>query len=473
MKQYLKNGVKLAATALVCALPFLATESQAVPAFARQTGMVCTTCHIGTDNVPNFTRTARIFQMRGYFTPTIRERLRSDGQTIEGEPQYGGDYLSVNMMDFFSARLVADLASQSKRGSVKSDVTSTPAARMSLFFTGPITDWLGLWSEIGYLANNSINSVTVGNTGPTNENTFAFDEFRLATSRTIGENSFIGMSIGNEPGDVVTEFVFPLGVPRFFSLGQGGVGKEMTMSTLSLHGFFDDQLWLQAAAQSGVTNNSFSNGWQQYYAVAWNPLRQTENDLWLGLEYSHGNDNASILTPTKSSFICPTTCPAGVTDSSLSFSNTLGGRPVSGAPIEIVDTFNTYSWRAEWTAADRGPHSWVAMIQGNGTKQNYVSGASAKRDDVGLYLRYFYLRTYGFYASWYHDLKYEYTSPTGVKSDFGHEDGSSLALLWNPAMNFSVHFTYSFPQKNAVFPTPTAPEAVKSSSWSLGFEYNF
>ena len=473
MKQYLKNGVKLAVAALVCALPFLATESQAVPAFARQTGMVCTTCHIGTDSVPNFTRTARIFQMRGYFTPTIRERLRSDGQTIEGEPQYGGDYLSVNMMDFFSARLVSELAQQSKSGSTKSDVTSTPAARMSLFFTGPITDWLGLWTEIGYLANNSINSVTVGNTGPTNENTFAFDEFRLATSRTIGENSFIGMSIGNEPGDVVTEFVFPTGIPRFFSLGQGGVGKEMTMSTFSFHGFFDDQLWLQAAAQSGVTNNSFSNGWQQYYAVAWNALRQTENDLWIALEYSHGNDNASILTPTKSSFICPTTCPAGVTDSSLSFSNTLGGRSVSGAPIEKVDTFNTYSWRVEHTAADRGPHSWVAMIQGDGTKQNYVSGASAKRDLIGLYLRYFYIRTYGFQASWYHDFKYEYTSPTGVTSDFGHTNGKSLALLWNPAMNFSVHLTYSPPQENAVFPSPTAADPVKSSSWSLGFEYNF
>ena len=475
MKQFLKNGVKLAATALVCALPFLATESQAVPAFARQTGMVCTTCHIGQDNVPNFTRTARIFQMRGYFTPTIRERIRGDGQTIEGEPQYGGDYLSVNMMDFFSARFVSELAQQSKSGSVKSDVTSTPAARMSMFFTGPITDWLGLWTEIGYLANNSLNSVSVGNTGPTNENTFAFDEFRLATSRTIGENSFIGASIGNEPGDVVSEFLFPLGIPRFFSLGQGGVGKEATMSTLSLHAFLDDQFWVQFAAQSGVTNNSFSNGWQQYYAFGWNALRQTENDLWLAIEYSRGNDNASILTPTKMSFICPTTCPAGVVDSSLSFSNTLGGRPVQGAPIEKVDTFNTYSWRIEHTAADRGPHSWVALIEGNGTKQNYVSGASAKRDNVGLYLRYYYLRTYGIQASWYHDFTYEYTSPTGVKSDFGSTNGSNLVFLWSPAMNFSVHLNFNFPQNNAVFTEGVAspPSPVKSSSWNFGFEYNF
>ena len=429
MKQYLKNGVKLATAALVCALPFLATESQAVPAFARQTGMVCTTCHIGQDSVPNFTRTARIFQMRGYFTPVVRERLRSDGATIEGEPQYGGDYLSVNMMDFFSARFVSEVAQQSKSGNVKSDVTANPAARMSMFFTGAITDWLGLWTEIGYLGNNSIGSVTAGNTGPTNLNYFAFDEFRLATSRTIGENSFIGMSIGNEPGDVVSEFLFPLGLPRFFSLGQGGTGKAASMSTVSLHAFVDDQFWIQFAPNTGVTNNSWSNGWQQYYAVAWNALRQTENDLWLAIEYSRGNDNASILTPTKSSFICPTTCPAGVTDSSLSFTNTLGGRPVAGAPIEIVDSFNTYSWRVEHTAADRGPHSWVALLEGNGTKQNYKSGASAKRDHVGVYLRYYYLRTYGFQASWAHDFTYKYTSPTGVTADFGSTNTKNLAAV--------------------------------------------
>jgi hypothetical protein len=472
MKQYLKNGVKLAAAALVCALPFLATESQAVPAFARQTGMQCTTCHIGTDSVPNFTRTARIFQMRGYMIPVIRDRIRAEGNTVEGEPQYGGDYLALNAMDFFSARLVSEFASQSKSGGVKSDVTSTPLARMSLFYTGAITDWLGLWTEIGYLGNDTLRSVTLANPGPTGQNTFAYDEYRLATSMSINDNSFIGMSLGNEPGDVVSEFLFPTGIPRFFSLGQGGDGHSLNMATISLHAFLNDQWWIQFAPNTGVTNASWSNGWQQYYAVAWNPLRQTENDLWLAVEYSRGNDNASILTPTKSSYICPTVCPPGVTDSTLSFSNTLGGRSVSGAPVEIVDTFNTYSWRIEHTAADRGPHSWVALIEGNGTKQNYKSGASAKRDDIGVYLRYFYLRTYGFQASYAHDLGYKYTSPTGVTSDFGHANSPALALLWNPAMNVSVHWTFSFPSYNTVF-AESGGSPVKSSSWSMGVEYNF
>ena len=116
------------------------------------------------------------------------------------------------------------------------------------------------------------------------------------------------------------------------------------------------------------------------------------------------------------------------------------------------------------------------MIQGSGTKQDYISGAKAKRDAVGLYLRYYYMRTYGFQASWSHDFKYEYTSPSGVTSDFGHVNSKNLVLLWSPAMNFSVHLNYSFSQPNAVYniegsTTPLSP--TNSSSWNLGFEYNF
>ena len=80
----------------------------------------------------------------------------------------------------------------------------------------------------------------------------------------VSRAALIGMSIGNEPGDVVSEFLFPLGIPRFFSLGQGGVGKEATMSTVSFHAFLDDQWWIQFAPNTGVTNNSWSNGWQQF-----------------------------------------------------------------------------------------------------------------------------------------------------------------------------------------------------------------
>lgn len=474
MKSHTKSIAKLAAAALACTLPFLATQSQAMPSFARQTGMVCNSCHIGTDSVPNFTRTGRLFAMRGYTRPIIREKLRADGQTVEGEPQYGGDYISLNWTDFFSARFVSSFASQSTSTSssgvkTKSDVTSRPLSRLAMFYTGPITDWLGLWTEIAYLGNNSIFSRTSGETGPTGLNFFAYDEYRLSMSRNMGTNSFIGMSIGNEPAWVVSQFVFPVGLPNFFSLGQGGSGKFKEMMAISFHGLFDDKWWVQIAPQTGVTNNSWSNGSQLYYALAYDMFRKTDNDLWLAFEGSTGKDMPSMLTPYKSSFICPGTCPAGVTDASLSFTNTLGGYAISGAPVETVDKFNTYGLRAEWDVADRGVHSWVFLTKLLGTKQDYVSGATAKRDVLGATIRYFFKRTYGFEASLYRDLKYEYTSAAGVTTDFGNRVGSGLTGLWNPAMNVSIHLRYSPNLKTQNF----AGLVSKRSSWDFGMEYSF
>src|SRR5664279_2273807 len=311
MRSLLNNVLKIAATALVASLPFLATETQAMPSFARQTGMICNSCHIGTDNVPNFTRTGRIFAMRGYTRPIIREKLRVDGQAVDGELQYGGDYLALNWMDFFAARLVSEVVTGGKSiAGVRSDVTSKPLARMALFYTGPITDWLGLWTEIAYLGNNDLDSVTAATScgggtcqGPTGLNLFAYDEYRLSTSRTVGENSFIGMSLGNEPGDVVTQFVFPLAAYQYLSTGQGGSGTSMDMATLSLHALWDDRWWTQVAFTSGQNNLSWSNGWDQYYALAYDFFRQTDNDLWLSVEIMRGNDTSSILTPQKYSYL--------------------------------------------------------------------------------------------------------------------------------------------------------------------------
>lgn len=470
------NAFKAALVGVICTLPFIATETQAMPSFARQTGMVCNSCHIGTDNVPNFTRTGRLFAMRGYTRPVIREKLRTEGQTNDDAPQYGGEYLALNWNDFFAARLVSELAQGGKGiNGVKQDTTTAPLARMALFYTGPITDWLGLWTEIGYLGNNNLASVTTGNTGPTGLNFFAYDEYRLSTSRTIGDSSFIGMSFGNEPGDVVSQFVFPgaTGISSFFSLGQGGVGKSMNMGALSFHAFLDDRYWLQFAAQSGNNNASWSNGWQQYFSFAYDAFRKTENDLWLSVEYVRGNDSASVLLPQKASFICPTTCPAGVVDTTLSFTNTLGGASVVNAPIEIVKKHQAYRLKAEHVVADLGPHSWVAAALGSGVRQDYESGAETKRDIAALYLRYYYLRTYGFEVNYQHNLNYSYTTPAGLKRDIKTTDLSRITLLWTPAMNFNMHVTYNPKTFNYVFEDQANLYQDGGNSWSVGFEYSF
>src|SRR5688572_3633560 len=81
------TGIKrfLACAGLIIGLQFgVSQDVQAVPAFSRQSGMNCNSCHIGThDIVPNFTRTGRLFAMRGYQVPYIRERLHAEGRSEE------------------------------------------------------------------------------------------------------------------------------------------------------------------------------------------------------------------------------------------------------------------------------------------------------------------------------------------------------------------------------------------------------
>lgn len=461
----------------LCCLALLPMASEAMPSFARQTGMNCNSCHIGTDNVPNFTRTGRIFAMRGYTRPTVREKLRHDGTTVEDQPQYGGDYLALNWNDFFAARLVSELLQQNtSTAGVKGETTSRPLARMAFFYTGPITDWLGLWTEIGYLGNNSLNSVTTGSTGPTGLNLYAYDEFRLSTGMDLGPGTFIGMSFGNELPNVVTQWVFPAGLPDQWGNGQGGTGRFKEIAALSFHGLFDDRYWAQFALVSGDDNISWSNGKYNYYTTfAYNMFRQTRNDLWFAVENYWGKDATSQMTQKKNSYICPGTCPTGVTDSTLSITNQRGGTNgiILGAPVETVSKFNSYKLRVEHSVADLGPHSWILSAVYHGDKEDFVSGGHLRRDVFGVYARYFFERTYGFYTTWWKDVKYDYTTPAGAVRGTYNKPQFSVTGLWNPAMNFSTHLTYTPRVQNRVFADQQNLYEGKGKSLNLGFEYNF
>ena len=467
----------IAAAAVGIAGMFLVSlDTQAMPSFARQTGMNCNSCHIGTDNVPNFTRTGRLFAMRGYVRPYVRERLRHDGDTIEDMPQYGGDYLALNWNDFFAARLVSELVQGGHAtNGTKNDTTSRPAARMAFFYTGPITDWLSLWTEIGYLGNNSINSVTTGQTGPTGLNFYAYDEYRLSTGMDLGPGSFIGASIGNELPNVVSQWVFPAGLPDMWGNGQGGTGRAKEIMAVSVHGLVHDTFWLQMGATTGVDNVNWSNGWNLYTMFGWNIFKQTRNDLWAVLETYSGNDISSQMTSVKNSFICPSTCPAGVSDASMSITNSRGGTNgiITGAPIVKIKDFKSYKLRIEQGVADLGPHSWIASAVLHGTTENIVGGGKVERTILGTYLRYFYQRTYGFYTTWWRDLKYDYTNAAGLTRGTYQKDNFSITLLWNPAMNFSTHLVITPRTQNRVFDDQKNLYLGDGDSYSLGFEYNF
>lgn len=469
-----KLGRALGAVFLGWGLLTSVNTAHAMPSFARQTGMPCTSCHVGTDPVPNFTRTGRLFAMHGYTTPVVRERMTYEGQAIQNEPQYGGEYLRLNWMDFFAARFVSDFVSTGhfNDGTTK-PTTSKPLSRMALFFTGPITDWLGLWTEIGYLGNNDLSSVSDGHTGPTGLNLFAYDEYRLTATFNYGKDSFWGVAVGNEVPDVSSQFNFPVSLPRPWSFGQGVIGKSMDLASFTIHTLWHNRLWLQAGPVSGINNLNWSNGTDWWGSIGWDFFRKQSNDLWLVGMYLGGKDAPSMLTPEKDSFICPASCPSGVTDANFSITNTLGGASITGAPLEQVDHFNSYKVQLESSVGDMGVNSWDAAIVVAGMDQDYKSGASASYTQLGLEARYFYKRTYGIDLYWSKYINYTYTSSTNQEIDTYGGDNYGVTFLWNPAMNFSVHVNWVPKTHNRVFKNQMNLYQNQGDSLDFGVEYSF
>jgi len=468
----------LACTGLLLGLQFgFSQDAEAVAAFARQTGMNCNSCHIGTYNiVPNFTRTGRLFAMRGYQVPYVRERLHAEGDTGNSNEQekYGGDYLALNWTDFFSARLISEFARGGEDASGKSlDTKSSPINRMSLFFSGAITDWLGVWTEIGYLGNNSLRTVTDGRQNEqSGVNFFAYDEYRINASWDFGKNSFYGFSLGNEHPNVGGQFQYPLPLPDLWGNGQGGVGRSLDMANLSAFLFYNDRWYLQAAGVTGADNTNWSDGRNFYANVSYDWFRKTRNDLWLIAEYYTGNDFPSIMTRTKDSFLCPDDCPPGVSDQNLSISNTPGDVIVN-APLERVRDFDSFRLSLEHSAADRGSHTWYAAATFLTMTQNFESGGKVEDTQMAAYLRYFFQRSYGVEVFVRDHLKYEYTTSAGLKRDTYTKPNYGITLLWYPAMNVDFWLSVTPRAQNIVFKDQRELYNDKASSYVLGLEYNF
>lgn len=482
-------------TSLMCvALVMLgwSATSEAVPAFARQTGMNCNSCHNGTDNVPNFTHTGRLFAMRGYIKPHVRERLRAngnDGDWEEGEDNehYGGNYLALNWDEFFSARMLSTFYEDGKTATGGDrDADSTMLDRMALFYTGAITDWLGLWTEIAYLGNNSLASVHSDNPGQqTGLNLFAFDEYRLSASFDLNNNSFWGISATNEHPHSLAQFNFPVVLPDMWYTGQGGSGSAFDRSTLSPYVLWNERWWVQYGLDSGATNGNWSNGVNHYASVFYNWSNRQQNDIWIGAELYTGRDTIAVtnLGP-RASFICTGSvsgaddpdCPDGITDSEFSFRNALGytAAVVVDMPVqEQVDDFMSYKLAFHQTVADLGVHTWTAGVVLHGMDQDFISGGNAERTILGGSFRYYWNRTYGFEVYARKDLTYDYTEGSGVSHEI--EVPSlvyGMTALWTPAMNFNFHLTFRPTFAYAIDPA-IANARDDGYTYSIGIEYNF
>ncbi|MEI8326650.1 MAG: cytochrome C [Betaproteobacteria bacterium] len=151
-------------------------DAQALPAFARQTGQNCVSCHAG-GQFPELTPYGRLFKLTGY--------------------TMGARALPLAVMGVFNS---ARVANTSKSDDPASDFTKngTPVfSSASLFIAGKVTDNIGLFSQItydNYASGPDTNGNFHGHTSADNIDLRFADRFIDAKQDLI-----FGLSLNNNP----------------------------------------------------------------------------------------------------------------------------------------------------------------------------------------------------------------------------------------------------------------------------------
>ncbi|HET7756512.1 MAG TPA: hypothetical protein VFK87_04575, partial [Steroidobacteraceae bacterium] len=155
--------------ALIIAFP----AAHAVPAFARQTGLPCQTCHTVA---PELTAFGRNFKLRGFVLSTL-PKIESKGSTP----------LSLNRMPAFALEIdLADTFTQTSQPGTQNGNVQFPS-KLKLFAAGALSDNIGMFSYLEYTQVDDHFSIDLT------------DIRYAATGSIAGREVIYGITINNAP----------------------------------------------------------------------------------------------------------------------------------------------------------------------------------------------------------------------------------------------------------------------------------
>ena len=450
----MSRALLLAVMAATGASPAVAAgSSNAVPLFARQTGLTCAQCHVlyGAP-VPSFTFTGKKFRMNGYRMPWVSQKIEA------GEPgAINGRRLDINLIPYLSFRYQSIFASQSKAPGAPSPgpVSSNPTSRLAIFSGGAFGDNFGLWTEF-YLTppnDNPGGEWGIGN--------FTYDEYDLRYVKTVGDNNTIGLGFSNQGVSEISGFG-PWS-PGGSMITTGGVAgwAHPNRGQLFGYGWLRDQLFFSLGAQPGMDNLSWSKS-SIIGNVAFAPFHEDQKEAWVNVEFSLGNDNIPLLT-NRSSVTNNTTW--NTTDAVGGVSATHGGVPFSARDIK---TTRRLTGELLYGFVDHGPHSINLGASYNLNKDNYQNTATAEVNSVFGRIRYVYERTWGLDVQVGKNVTYKYTDGTTTAHTIPNKLAYNMYGTFQPAMNVLIALNYGRSQTLAL-DTP----ALTGWNWTLNIDYLF
>lgn len=173
MRAWIMKSAFISLCAVGLAVVLSSEDSQAVPSFARQTGMSCNACHTVW---PQLTQFGRVFKLDGYNFST----QSSSGRWYP--PVAGMLQLSHTSLDSNSGVLTSGVAPFDGSDDSATDKTNLPQ-QASIFYGGRIVSHLGALAQLTY--DGTANDVALDNTDIRYARTFSVGGRHLTLGATI------------------------------------------------------------------------------------------------------------------------------------------------------------------------------------------------------------------------------------------------------------------------------------------------
>jgi hypothetical protein len=418
-------------TAIFCALCWLwVGVAEAVPGFARQTGMSCNQCHtLFGGPTPNFTATGKKFRALGYRVPHGRTAIESGVKGDKGERLY------LPLFSFLSFRLQAEVAAVSKSPVSEEwgEVSTNPTSRVSWFFTGPVSDNIGLWNEWYIIPLGSREEEWCLGLA-------SFDELDLRYVFNPDNPDYtIGCAVSNMPiSDILGFGPFPV------TVGGGDVSRgeirgyaHPNTGTLFLYGWMHDRWAWTVGANTGDNNT----GWD--YAnvlgqLAYAFRNGNDMELWLNAMARTGSDVIPLMSQNY--------VPEGSRD--WAYRDAVGGisgtRPGDEGPYLAADIDKATSATVEvrLSTQDYGPHSGEAVLRFGYNTEKYRDGGGADMNTVGFVVLYGYKHTYYVKPYIMSRFTYDFTDHGGTTHEIDNSPDYGVNFGFKPKENFLVNLSF-------------------------------
>ena len=381
----LKTRFQLA-MAVAAAGVLLAPAAQAVPSFARQTGMACAACHTV---FPELTHFGRVFKANGYVLDNLKQvrAVNSDRQQLLSLSQLPTFSIMTQISYTTLNKRVPDATNPAAPGLAQNGTAGFPQ-QLSLFYAGRIAPHFGVFSQITY-ANDS-GTIGIDNTDLRFAKTMVFDGTHTLTYGVSLNNNPTVQDLWNStpawgfPYDASNAVVSPLAGTQ--------IDGAMAQSVAGLTGYlyFDESLYVEfggyrsapqgqtnaLTGQAGPLDGTFSNvieGFSPYWRLAY--------------EYDWGANSLEVGTYGEDFKLHPG-----------------AGQALMGPDNRFADVAEDFQYQYV------GEHNIVSVAgthihESMNLAASFLSGGAANRSDslntTRIWANYYYQRRYGGQIGWF------------------------------------------------------------------------